>query len=67
MVLWPPHLRKTIIVALVVGSVLFTINHLDDVVAGRATLMVWIKGALTYCVPFCVSNYGVLMATRTAA
>jgi hypothetical protein len=29
--------------------------------------MVWIKSALTYCVPFCVSNYGVLMGTRTRA
>jgi hypothetical protein len=64
-VLWPPHLRRTITVALIVGTVLFTINQLDVVLSGRATTVVWIKSAVTYCVPFCVSNYGMLVATRS--
>ena len=63
-VLWPPHLKKTLLVALVVGTVLFTINQLDVVLAHRATPFVWMKIALTYCVPFAVSNYGVLIGTR---
>ena len=51
-------------VALIVGSVLFVINHLDEVLRGQATSAVWMKGAITYLVPFCVANLGVLIATR---
>lgn len=61
---YPPYLKKTLQIALVVGSVLFAINHLDEVIRGRATRAVWIKGAVTFLVPFCVSNLGVLVASR---
>jgi hypothetical protein len=61
---YPPHLRKTVSVALVVGTILFAINQLDVVLRGDATTAVWLKSVLTYVVPFCVSNYGVLVATR---
>jgi len=63
-VLWRPHLRPTIRIALVVGTVLFAINHLDVVLNGRATTGTWVKGATTYVVPFVVSNLGVLTAAR---
>jgi hypothetical protein len=63
-VAYRPHLRKTITIALVVGTILFCINQLDVVLRGRATAAVWVKGALTYCVPFTVSNLGVLVAAR---
>ena len=59
-----PHLRRTAGMALIVGTILFSINQLDVVLAGRATLSVWLKGGLTYLVPFCVANWGVLVATR---
>ena len=59
-----PHLRRTVGVALVVGTVLFAINQLDVVLRHRATTVTYLKGGLTYLVPFCVSNYGVLVATR---
>jgi hypothetical protein len=59
-----PHLRKTIRVALIVGTVIFSINQLDVVLRHKATLATYLKGALTYLVPFCVSNYGILVATR---
>ena len=49
---------------LVVGTILFAINQLDVVLAGAATPSVWIKAALTFAVPFCVSNYGILVATH---
>jgi hypothetical protein len=62
----PPHLRKTTTIALVVGTVLFCINQLDVVLRGDATAVVWLKSAVTYLVPFCVSNAGVLVASRTA-
>jgi hypothetical protein len=59
-----PHLRKTIIIALVVGTLLFAINQLDVVLRGDATALVWVKTAVTYLVPFCVANAGVLAACR---
>jgi hypothetical protein len=57
-------LTKTVGIALVVGTVLFAINQLDVVARGHATTVVYLKVGLTYLVPFCVSNYGVLIATR---
>ncbi len=59
-----PHLKKTTLIALAVGSVLFAINHLDVVLRGQATREVWTKAVITYLVPFCVSNIGVLVGTR---
>jgi hypothetical protein len=58
------HLRATVKIALVVGTVLFAINHLDVVLRGRASTATWVKAAITYLVPFVVSNLGVLAATR---
>ncbi len=63
-VLHPAHLRKTIGVALFVGTILFTINQLDVVVAGGASPRLLVKVGLTYLVPFCVSNYGLLVGRR---
>ena len=66
-VLYRPNLRKTLVIALVVGTVLFSINQLDVVLRGDATTGVWVKTATTYLVPFCVSNAGVLVGTRQPA
>ena len=63
-VLYPAYLKRTVQIALAVGTVLFAINHLDEVIQGQATRAVWIKGAVTFLVPFCVSNLGVLVASR---
>jgi hypothetical protein len=60
----PPHLRRTAAIALVVGTILFCINQLDVVLRGDANAIVWIKAAVTYVVPFCVSCAGVLVATH---
>ncbi len=54
-------------IALVVGTLLFCINQLDVVIRGDATTVVWVKTALTYVVPFVVSNLGVLTGTRRRA
>ena len=61
-----PHLRRTTLIALLVGTVLFCINHLDVVVRGDASTSVWVKSGVTYLVPFCVANAGVLVASRRA-
>jgi hypothetical protein len=65
-ILYPPHLRKTVLIALAVGTLLFGINQLDVVLRGDATVALWIKSTVTYLVPFAVSNAGVLVATRRA-
>jgi hypothetical protein len=59
-----PHLRRTTLIALLVGTVLFCINHLDVVVRGDASTSVWVKSVVTYLVPFCVANAGLLIASR---
>jgi hypothetical protein len=59
-----PHLLKTVRVALIVGTIIFSINQLDVVLRGKATAVTYMKSALTYLVPFCVSNYGILVATH---
>ena len=63
-VIYRRHLRATTRIALVVGTVLFVINQLDVVMAGNATTVTWVKSAVTYLVPFVVSNLGVLTATK---
>lgn len=64
MVCYGPHLRNTIRIPLVLGTILFGINQLDVVVRGDATVVLWITSAVTYVVPFGLSNAGVLIATR---
>lgn len=66
-VLFPHHLRRTLLTAAVVGSILFCLNHLNELLAGHATATVWIESGVTYLVPFIVSNIGVLIATRKPA
>jgi hypothetical protein len=60
----PRLLRRTTTIALVVGTVLFGINQLDIVLRGDADAVVWVKSAVTYVVPFCVSCAGVLAGTH---
>lgn len=60
-----PHLLRTVATALVVGTVYFCVNQLAVVVQGQATTSVWVATGVTYLVPFCVSNLGVLLGTRS--
>ena len=66
-VLAPQHLRRTLSVALIVGTAFFAMNQLGVILAGRATALVWFKAALTYLTPLLVSNFGLLSATRRGA
>jgi hypothetical protein len=63
-VFYRPFLRRTVRLALLVGSILFLINHFDEVIRGTATPLTYGKGFATCLVPFCVSNYGILIGTR---
>lgn len=60
----PAHLQQTALTALIVGTILFLINHLDTVLAGVATIQTWIKIVVTYLVPFIVANIGLLLGSR---
>jgi hypothetical protein len=63
----PEHLRRTLRIAVVVGTVLFLINQADVVLRGDATALTWVKVGLSYCVPFIVSNLGLLAGKRVEA
>ena len=58
------HLRQTVKIALLVGTVLTAINQGDVILGGSATLLTWVKTALNYCVPFVVANLGLLAGRR---
>ena len=63
----PQNLKRTVSVALIVGTLFFTMNQLGIILDGHATALVWLKAALTYLTPLVVSNVGVLSATRRTA
>ncbi len=56
----PEYLRRTIVIALVVGTVLTSVNQLDVIARGDATTATWAKCVANYLVPFIVSNLGLL-------
>lgn len=56
--------RRSLWVAIVVGSVLNLINQ-GDVLLGAAPVD-WIKLWLTYLVPYCVSTYGAVSVQLAA-
>lgn len=57
--LWDRDLRTTAFkVALIVGSILFTINHGRALLAGQMTDDRWLSAGLTYIVPYLVNIHG---------
>ena len=60
------NLSRCIAAALIVGTILFFINQADVVFGGRATGATWLRIGLTYLVPFFVSQYGIVLASRTS-
>jgi hypothetical protein len=56
----PEHLRRTLTIALVVGTLLTAINQADVIARGDATSATLAKAVLNYIVPFVVSNLGLL-------
>ncbi|KAF0677111.1 nitrate/nitrite transporter NrtS [Profundibacterium mesophilum] len=66
---WSIALHRTVVrraarVALVVGVVLATINHGDAILRGDIDLSRMLKIMLTFCVPYSVSTYSSVLATR---
>jgi hypothetical protein len=60
----PEHLRRTVRIALVVGTILTLINQADVILSGDATGLTALKIGLNFCVPFIVSNLGLLAGKR---
>ena len=59
-------LVRSLLTALVVGTILVAINQGNDIVAGEIRdSLIW-KVPLTYCVPFCVATWGALVNSRPA-
>tara|TARA_A100001011_G_scaffold254234_1_gene262551 strand:- start:109 stop:732 length:624 start_codon:yes stop_codon:yes gene_type:complete len=50
--------RKAFLTACVVGTILITINHGDQILVGNYPHP--LKIALTYCVPYCVTTWGAI-------
>lgn len=58
--------RRSLIIAVIVGGVILTVNQIDLILAGHLTPLMWLKIGLTPCIPFCVSLYGAYIAYRNA-
>ena len=59
-----PMLRRSLVAAVVVGSILTLLNQGDFLFAGDWQSAMYWKVPLTYCVPFCVATYGALSNSR---
>jgi hypothetical protein len=60
----PALLRRSLLTALVVGTLVAAINQGNHIVTGDvASDLAW-KIPLTYCVPFCVATWGALINSR---
>lgn len=55
---------RSVKVALVVGTILALINHLDAIIAGMLTATNIFQILLTYLVPFLVATYGAASHAR---
>ncbi|HCU88443.1 MAG TPA: hypothetical protein DGR97_00775 [Gammaproteobacteria bacterium] len=53
---------RSLTVAVIVGTLLVLINYWDRLYPYSLDFNAWIKIALTYCVPYCVSSYASVSA-----
>ncbi|MGD9573340.1 MAG: nitrate/nitrite transporter NrtS [Thermoleophilia bacterium] len=58
-------MRRTITVALVVGTLLTIINQGDRIASGDIDAALMLKIAANYLIPWCVSSIGYISARRT--
>ncbi len=59
----PGIVKRSLMVALVVGTVLNLINQGDAIIVNGP--IAWLKVCLTYMVPYCVATYGAVSAIRS--
>ena len=60
----PTHLRRTGLIALLVGSWLCAINLADQIWAAQWSWALLLKVAMNYLTPFVVANMGLLSRSR---
>ncbi len=53
---------RSLKVAAIVGTILALINYWDRLVPYSLDFNAWVKIAMTYCVPYCVSSYASVSA-----
>jgi hypothetical protein len=58
--------RRSVWIALGVGSTIILLNQGDVLLAGAVPPRVWVKVLVTPCVPFCVSLFGAYAAYWSA-
>ncbi len=63
-VFMPVHLKRTLLIAFVVGSWLNLFNHGDVLLRGAWSAHLALKLALNYVTPFVVANVGLLARLR---
>ena len=63
----PRIIRKALIAAVVVGSLLVGLNQGDLILSGQLTLRVGLKSLLTPVIPFCVTLLGAFLNSTTTA
>lgn len=59
-----PVVRRAALMAVVVGHVIGAINHGVAILAGTMTATAWVKVAITFAVPYCVSTLSSVLAIR---
>ena len=55
--------KRSFKVASIVGTILALINYWDRLLPYSLDFDAWVKIAMTYCVPYCVSTYASVGAT----
>ena len=60
----PPMVRRSLLTALVVGTILTLLNQGNIVLAGSWQGSLYWKAPLTFCVPFLVATWGALTNSR---
>ena len=58
--------RRSLIIAVIVGSVIIAVNQTDVILSGDLTTTLLLKILITPCVPFFVSLYGAYLTYRNA-
>jgi hypothetical protein len=61
---YPPMLRRSVRIALLVGTLLALINHGEYLLQGRVTGVLALKILATYTVPFTVATWSALVNSR---
>ena len=60
-----PLVARSLIIALIVGTILTAINQGNLLLDGRFPASLYWKIPLTYSVPFCVATWGALINSRS--